>query len=210
MKRVLPLLWIGCYAFSASAQSGSEFSLPTIYVGVAASSGELELSNPDFNGKRKFEGDSNIMLQLGLKQQPHFFGESAWGYHTQLIATTLKNDVSSSTGGSYSGDVKGVSVVAEPVLFYQWGSRQSCHGCKSIRAQAGIGAEYVNLHGKVAEDGDTYRFNFDGVGMAGHFALVGSYGFWDVALRLSSASRIRDGDTKLRLGMSHLMLGYRF
>ncbi|WP_087018964.1 hypothetical protein [Thaumasiovibrio subtropicus] len=212
---LLGLALISPYLFAEELPSALEgidiFRMPSVYVGLSVNSGLIELTSPKIGEEVKFKGDNNLAVQLGLMQPAAYFGESRWGYHTELYVMSLDNKFDAEDATRYrNGDISGYSVVAEPVLFYQWGSASTCGNCKGLRLQAGVGGRYVDIDGDVSSSNDTVRLSHSGFGFSSHLALVGHYGHWELALRLNSAVKVDDGDTELRKGMSQVTFGYRF
>ncbi len=188
------------------------FRLPSVYVGVSVNSGAIEFSSAKIGEDVKFSGDNNISLQLGLMQSPVYFNDTTrWGYHTELYFTQLENKLNAEDMTIYkNGDTSGFTIVAEPVLFYQWGSRNRCSSCKGIRIETGVGGRYVDLDGDIRSSTEKINFSHAGFGFSSHVSLVGHYGSWELALRLNSALNVKDNGNKLRKGMSQVTFGYRF
>ncbi|MGF1687620.1 hypothetical protein L4C36_13120 [Photobacterium japonica] len=188
---------------------------PTVKLGVVKASGNVEVSQEGVFDDAPFNSSTAISPFLMLIQPPAYFTETTrWGYHTELSGSYFKLDYDGDDHkGFRDGELDGYSVSFTPVLFYQWGDKDLCSGCKSWRLEAGVGAHYVDIDGKLIADtptGQQTAFSAAGWGVNAHLGAVVNYKRWELGLRLVVPTTLDDDDIEVEHGLSSVSLGYRF
>lgn len=209
----LSAVMLNPFSLATAMDMESVFRLPTVKIGIAKASGNVDVSHEGKFSDIPFNSSTSISPMITLIQPPVYFSEtSQWGYHTELNGGYFKLDYDDDEDKAFrDGELKGYSVSFTPVIFYQWGDKKLCGSCKSWRVEAGAGVHYVNTEGElIAFDGSKTKFTPSGFGFNSHLGAVVNYKQWELGLRLVVPTRLDDSDVKIKHGLSAVSIGYRF